>query len=264
MKLYKVTDDELNLLLGYAICYEKENSWIFELSDELDEWTSPLLFSKMVSNGIYTIPRELSYKFIKGRIIPPGRQNISEILHSARMTFYDESKLLELSGGRCSQDSIFFKKIEDTPPFLKERMSRLLTDCVVCDDYSLLCFFYDGTIKKVELSHCTDNTIDKIISNEDLFHSGVICAGGYCVTFNDSLDISAAYLYKNGITIPLKHSDFECFVKNNVLDSSESCEILECTRQNLSYLVNKKVVTPIKGNDKNYLYLKGNVISSKW
>lgn len=52
--------------------------------------------------------------------------------------------------------------------------------------------------------------------------------------------------------IPLSLDDFTCFAQKNIIDSSECCSMLDCSRQNLAYLISKDV----KGN----LFLKGEVI----
>ena len=62
--------------------YEKEKSFIIELTDSLDEWNAPLLFTNLVKKRIYTVPRDLSLLWVKERIIPSGRQNIRDILNN--------------------------------------------------------------------------------------------------------------------------------------------------------------------------------------
>ena len=54
------------------------------------------------------------------------------------------------------------------------------------------------------------------------------------------------------------------FVRKNVLDTTESSNLLECTRQNISYLVNQEQLEPIKEEVRGNLYLKGEVLSTKW
>ena len=102
------------------------------------------------------------------------------------------------------------------------------------------------------------------MSNKSLFESGKVGTGGYSVTFNDSIDIPAAVLYEAGESIPLKLKDFVSFVQRNILDTTDSCNILECTRQNIAYMVKQQQLTPIKEEVKGNLYLKGEVLNNKW
>jgi hypothetical protein len=151
------------------------------------------------------------------------------------------------------------------PDYAAIRRRKNLKDCVLCADHTLLCFFLDGSVKKVDLSTFANDdqpTIEKILRNDRLYNSGRITAGGYAVTFNDSMDLSASSLYKNGVNIPLTLEDFYSFVKKNVLDTAEACDVLQCSRQNLAYMVKKERLAPIKGDVQGNLYLKGDVLAT--
>ena len=106
--------------------------------------------------------------------------------------------------------------------------------------------------------------IDKILKNKRLFQSGKVGTGGYSVTFNDSIDIPATVLYEAGEYIPLKRTDFIAFVQNNILDTSDSCNLLECSRQNIAYMVKQQQLVPIKEEVKGNLYLKGDILKNTW
>lgn len=262
MKAYEIIDKEGNKSIGVLQYFEKDESYVIELMSNLDEWTAPLLLTKYVKNKIFTIPREVSFMWVKGRVIPSNRQNISDILTSNGLKKYDEMKLLELTSGCCAQDSMYIRRITDLPDYVVKRVSKNLDDCVILDDFSLLCFFKNGAVKKVLLKRLTDvDGVARILENESLYRSGRLSAGGYAVTFNNSIDIPAGILYEAGITIPLSTDDFKKYVQKNVLDTSECCDLLSCTRQNLAYMVSQKQLTPIKVDVKGNLYLKGNVIS---
>ena len=109
-----------------------------------------------------------------------------------------------------------------------------------------------------------DYDVDKIIKSSDLLKSGKVSTGGYALTFNDSIDIPSYELYKVGINIPLSKDDLIGFLKNNILDTSESCDLLECTRQNLTYLSKKERLQPIREKIQGNLYLKGDVLRNSW
>ena len=115
MKSFAIFDreQESHKEIGYLFCYEKKEEYIIELDEGLDEWTAPLLFSKYVKNGIYTIPKTAARLWVAERVIPSGRQNIGMILKTHRMSEYKEMKLLSLSGGQSSQDSCYIKEIKE-------------------------------------------------------------------------------------------------------------------------------------------------------
>ncbi len=265
MKIYEIIDDETMVSVGCILYYAKEKSFIIELNPNLDEWTAPLIFSEAVKRGRVTMGRELSLKWVRERIIPSGRQNIGSILKNAGLSDYDEMELLSESGARSSQDHMYIKKMENAPEYVKRRMEHNLRECVICKDNSMLCFFFDDTVRKVSLDELSDiSDVDKLASNTALFQSGHVAAGGYCVTFNDSIDISADILYDKGILIPLVLDDFLAFVRLNTVDTSESCELLGCSRQNLSYLVSKEILSPVKRDVNGNLFTKGDLLGSRW
>lgn len=260
MKIYEMIDADLKLTLGCLLYFEKEKSYIIELSDTLDEWTAPLLFAGNIKNGIFTIDRELSSIWVNERIIPSGRQNIGSILANAKLPYYDEISLLEKSNGKCSQDSIYIKRIKYIPEYIQKRMQHNITECIPCDNYTLLCFFDDGTTRKYDFTKWAPHIeINKITTSMNVFNSAHIAAGGYCVTFNDSIDVSACELYNNGSEIPLSINDFFSFINHSVVDTSDCCELMECSRQNLSNYTSKGLLVPIKKDVKGNLYSKGNI-----
>ena len=66
------------------------------------------------------------------------------------------------------------------------------------------------------------------------------------------------------MTIPLSQDDFICFAKNNLLDTTECCEVLDCSRQNISYMVKRGQLEEVKANVKGNLYQKGDVLKNMW
>ena len=109
MKIYNIFDSELDTTLGVVLYYEKDDAFIIELKDNLTEWNAPLLFAHYVKQGIFTVQRDESRIWVRERIIPSGRQNIQDILDTHRLEKYEEIKFLEISGGKCSQDSMYLK-----------------------------------------------------------------------------------------------------------------------------------------------------------
>lgn len=265
MKLFEIRDSEQDMSIGVLQYYERSRAFIIELVQNLDEWTAPLLFTAYVKKGIFTISREDSFLWVKERVIPSGRQNISSILKTHKLPAYDEMKFLEISSGICSQDNMFIRPITELPQYVTDRQRKNLKEIVLLQNRQLLCFFEDGTVKKVALAKLKETAgVEYVLENDSLYNSGQIGVGGYYVTFNDSIDIPAWALYENGTKVPLDMDDFLTFVRRNILDTSESCELLECSRQNLAYLCGEGKTNPVKENVKGNLYLKGEIQKQKW
>ena len=265
MKAFEMIDEENSISVGTLLYFETALEYIIELRDDLDEWTAPLLFSRFVKDNTYTIPAGISLMWIRERVIPPSRQNINSILATHKLKEYDEMRLLELSHARCSQDGIYIRRLDALPEYVITRAKKNVRDCTVSERGYLICLFADDTIKKIDLNKWPDaDTSQKILKNHDLLMSGHVGTGGYSVRFDTSTDLPAAKLYQEGETVPLKIDDFLGFIRNNVIDAAQCCDMLECTRQNISYLVSKDRLTPVKENVKGNLYLKGDILANTW
>ena len=138
-----------------------------------------------------------------------------------------------------------------------------------------MCYFADGNTRKIDLKNISKNDsaaqsidrlagLDKVLENDSLYRSGKLGTGGYFVTFNDSIDIPADILYESGEKVPLGLEDFKTFVRHNIIDTTESCDMLECSRQNISYMVNQGQMSAVKEDVRGNLYLKGEVLSNIW
>ncbi|MBO7514111.1 MAG: hypothetical protein J6T47_00585 [Lachnospiraceae bacterium] len=265
MKIYRIMDDDSGASVGTLLYYENSRAFIIELVEGLDEWTAPLLLTAFVKKGILTIPRNISELWVRERVIPADRQNIGAILSNHRLKTYDEIKLLELSEGRCCQDSLYIQRIEELPDYVVERQKTNLVECLVAEAGYLLCFFADHTSRKIyaqELAHLEG--MNKVLKNMPLFLSGRVGMGGYFLTFDNTYDVPAADLYRMGAQIPLGLEDMILFVHRNVYDTSQSCEELDCSRQNVDYLVKQGLITPVKKDVKGKLFLKSDVQRVEW
>lgn len=175
-------------------------------------------------------------------------------------------KFLELSEGRCSQDSLFIRRPDVLPAYVEERMNRNLSDITLCPDRSLLCFFHDGMIRKTPLSSVPDESgaVRKVLHNPALFRSGTLTAGGYAVTFNNSIDIPAGILRSCGTLIPLCEDDFLAWLSDTVMDTSQACGLLGCSRQNLAYMSASGQLSPLRKDVKGNLYTEGSLLKTRW
>lgn len=82
--------------------------------------------------------------------------------------------------------------------------------------------------------------------------------------FNGSIDIPAAALYGTGFELPISVEDLKAVARKNILSTAEACNLLECTRQNVAYMVNQQQLEPLKKEDTGSLYLKGELLQTRW
>ena len=83
------------------------------------------------------------------------------------------------------------------------------------------------------------------------------------MTFNDSIDIPAWLLYDKGRIVDVTYKDFLTFIGRNIVDTTRACELLECTRQNLNYIVRKNDITPVVNDVKGNLYIKNRLLNKE-
>ncbi len=265
MKIYVIRDKdtENKNVIGYLFCYEKANEFIIELQDDLDEWDAPLLFQKYAREKNYTIPKDIALMWVKERVIPSGRQNIGAILKNAKMKEYNEMTLLALSKGKCSQDNCYLEEIsyEDIPEKIKKRTEYNVEECFVTDDQNIVCLFRDNSIRKLSLLRLKAyfEEISHVVKNETLRKSLKVDVGGYGVSFGDAIEIPVTVLRDEQYEIPLAAADFRSFARNNIVDTTKACELMQCSRQNISYLVNAKKLEPIINGTKEKFFTLGSI-----
>lgn len=265
MKIYAIYDKDTYRApaLGYLFCYEKANEYIIELNDCLDEWEAPVLFQGLVKKGIYTVPKYISLLWVRERVIPSGRQNIGSILKNAKLREYNEMELLALSKGRCSQDNCYIEEIadEELPEDIRERRTHNIAECFPTEDKQIICLFRDNTVRKVDLSVPALHNKDvlHILKNDQLLYSVKVGVGGYSISFDEAVEIAASTVREVGTLLPISAGDIMGFVRRNVVDTTTVCDMLQCSRQNLSYLVKARKLVPILCGTKENLYTRGTI-----
>lgn len=270
MKIFAIRDetDSRQRNLGYLLYYEIEKQFYIELPDKANPWTTPLLLSSFARKGETTISPYWSKIWVQQRILPADRQNIGQVLRENDLKSYDEYSLLMLSMGHCAQDDYYLVPINESelPKAISKRFLRKIDDVVPLEDYTLLVFFHDGTIKRTSLkAYFEENAqFSILLKRESLFSAVRVQAGGYGVSWDVNLNISNKVLYKTGKTVPVSKSEFITFVIQGVVNSIEAAELLGCSRQNIDDLTKRGKLCPIKTSGKNTLYLKAEILKRLW
>jgi len=71
----------------------------------------PLSLEGYVNRQRYELSHEDVMRWIRGRICPPGRHNIQEILRDNGLSEYDEFELLMLTNARCGMDDLYLIQV---------------------------------------------------------------------------------------------------------------------------------------------------------
>ena len=67
----------------------------------------PLSLEGFALKGKFELPHEDALRWVKGRICPPGRHNIREILRDNGLEEYDEFGLLMATKAKCDKDELY-------------------------------------------------------------------------------------------------------------------------------------------------------------
>lgn len=270
MKIFAIRDstDSTHKDLAYLLYYEANKQFYIELPEDADPWETPLLLDSFVQKGEHTVNSYWSRIWVQQRIVPSDRQNIGQILRDNGLKAYDEYALLALSSGRCEQDDYYLEPIDEAslPPQVTRRFSRKIEDVVPLQNYCLLIFFRDGTIRKCDLKeHLAKKPRYAILLNRpDYFARVQIQTGGYGVQWDSNLAISDSELYKMGNRVPLAVDDFRTFASERIINAAEAADILNCSRQYINELVKTGKLHPIKATEKNTLFFKSEVLRRNW
>ena len=270
MKIFSIRDaaDQSNKDLAYLLYYEIDKRFYIELPENADPWETPLLLSSFAQKGERTINSYWSRVWVQQRIVPPDRQNLGQILRDNGLKSYDEYALLMLSNGRCEQDDYYLVPIaEDTlPEQIIRRFNQKIEDVVPLQENTLLVFFRDGTVRKIDLTAYMEKHPRFSVLSKRLGYFALvqIQTGGYGIQWDDNLSIPYSVLYNMGRRIPLTADDFRAFAAERIINAAEAAEFLNCSRQYINELVKTDKLHPIKATGKNTMFLKSEVLQRNW
>ncbi len=270
MKIFAIRDESAQIQkdLAYLLYYELEKRFYIELPDNADPWETPLLLDSFAKRGEKTVNSYWSKIWVQQRIIPTDRQNLGQILRDNGLKEYDEFELLILAKGRCAQDDFYLVPLTeaDLPKEIVKRFETRIEDVLPLDDYCLLVFFRDGTVKKCDLKTHFEKTaaFNILLKKPDYFATVQMLTGGYGVSWDVNMTVTDSMLYHIGKKVPLSMSDFKNFVVQRVINATEAAELLNCSRQNVLELTKRGKLHPIKTSERNTLYLKSEVLKRNW
>ncbi|HKM22649.1 MAG TPA: hypothetical protein VJZ01_11500 [Lachnospiraceae bacterium] len=249
---------------AYLVYFEQAGRYYIEIPTDTEPVDLPLMLELFAKKGCYTVDSTWSERWVESRIVPQERQNLGQILRENHLKHYDSYRLLLLSQGICSQDDCYVEELPESevPPFVQERLRANIKDVLVSRE-RLVVFFHNQSVRLYRLE---DLPIERDATEyvKNYFAQVHVEAGGYGIEWNGVIDCSAVALMKCGMELPLSHEDFCHFATQNVLNTAEVCERLECTRQNADDLIKRDKLHPIKTAAKNKMFLRSEVESRLW
>lgn len=255
MTIYAIHDASLVMpdgrdrVVGYLFCFPAFKRYYIELDGDIDKWDAPALFSGQVKRKNHSIDHELSMKWIRQRIVPSERQNISSILRENKLKEYDEYRLLQLSCGRCAQDDCYITRAEEDelPDEIAKRLTHNVCDVMTLMPHKALVFFNDGSSRVADLGKIMgeDMIFGNVMADDDIYRRVKVSPGGFGIEWDDDRFIPARRLYASGTESVIRYDDVLGFARNRLADTSDVTARLGVSRQYVDQLAKQDRIHPV-------------------
>ena len=98
--------------VGYLYYDETAKTYRIEIPADVKSVEAPLILSDFIRKGVREIDNKWSLRWVQGRVTPPDRQNIGQVLKNNGMKFYNEFPLLLKNKGWSCQDECYIEQIK--------------------------------------------------------------------------------------------------------------------------------------------------------
>ncbi|MBR5970909.1 MAG: helix-turn-helix domain-containing protein [Lachnospiraceae bacterium] len=261
MKVCEIRDEyNQKCVIGYLFYFPTDDIFSVEISDDAGEEDVPLFLSSFVRKNQRTVDPQWSSRWVESRIVPRDRQNLGTVLRDNGLDGYDRFRLLMLGEGRCAQDDCALVPVQERrlPAWLRGRMEKKLSFVAALPGWDLLCIFRDGSIRRVNIRERAERErgMQILVARPRRFFEARVLAGGVGVTWGDDTFLSGTFLYHAGKKLPLTREELRTITGHYVLDTADVCRELHCSRQYVSQLVKKNVLTELKEGGHTRLYTR--------
>ncbi len=265
MKRFELRDatNERAGTLALLECYDHPRSFCIELPPHVDPWDLPFVLHEFAQRDEHTVDPRWSLRWVQSRLVPTDRQNLGEVLRENGLDTYDEFRLLELTEGRCAQDDCYLVPLglEQTPAWYEERRAMRLADVFALDGTRLLACFCDGQVLLCDMAAVLQDSpsFARILADQALFNRVSMQPGGHGACWGEALQVPLKTLREHGTSLGLVAADIAALARQTTLDTAEVARLLNCSRQNVSDLVRRGRLTPVKTTARGPLFLRSDV-----
>ena len=244
--------DGSDATVGFLFYIDRAKRFYAEIPSDLGKWDVPAMFYGQVGRGNHSIDHELALKWVRQRIVPAERQNISMILRDNNLKEYDEYRLLVLSAGRCAQDDQYIVRTEHDalPDDIRSRLETNVRDIMTLSGRKAVVFFCDGTARTIDIGKLTEEYIvfKNVLDKDDVFRRVKVSPGGFGIEWDRDRFIGARRLYTAGKKSEISYDDVLRFAGTRLSDTSSVMGELGVSRQYVDQLVKQDKLHPVKSS----------------
>ena len=267
MRLFALKDsaDPERSVLAVLCYYEGYDEYYIDMPQNTDPWTVPFVLSSFAGRGCWSVNSEWSRRWVESRLVPRSRQNLGEVLRVNGLDDYDTLRLLELTGGRNSQDDCYLEplRLADAPGWFQERERRRVVEAVALEGRRLLVAFRTGDVRLYaagEIRALAGGSA-AVIADEEAFGRAEVAPGGRGVRWGHAVAFDDGALASAGTLLPITWADLKRIAPALLVDASEAADTLGCTRQNLHALAKRGSMPIAKSSGKATLFLRADIRS---
>jgi len=110
---FAIRDGDLGDRQVGTFSYDTETKvFAMTIAECVEKADLPLSLEGFVNRNKYILSHEDTLRWIRGRICPPGRHNIRDILKDNGLEEYSEFGLLMKTNAKCDKDSLYLENIQ--------------------------------------------------------------------------------------------------------------------------------------------------------
>ena len=265
MRLFALKDanDPRQSVLAVLACYESRRQFFLDMPDGTDPWTVPFILSSFAQRGQWRMGPDWSKRWVESRLVPKNRQNLGEILRENGLEDYDTLRLLEMTGGRNSQDDCYLEPLQpsEAPSWFAEREAERVEEAVALEGRRLLLAFRTGEVRICDARELTqaDKGLARVVGDDEALARAEVAPGGRGIQWGSSVFIGDNALHAVGQSIPLRWTDLKQIAPALLVDTAQAEQMLGCTRQNINALMKRHVLSAAKTSGKATMFFQSDI-----
>lgn len=265
MRLFSLKDanDPQQSVLAVLACYESGRHFFLDMPDGTDPWTVPFILSSFAQREQWRMGPDWSKRWVESRLVPRSRQNLGEVLRENGLEDYDTLRLLEMTGGRNSQDDCYLEPLQpsETPAWFAEREAGRVEEAVALEGRRLLVAFRTQEVRICDAGDLAqaDESLARVVGDDEAFACIEVAAGGRGIQWGSSVFIGDNALHAVGQPIPLSWTDLKQIAPTLLVDTAQTEQMLGCTRQNINALMKRGALSAAKTSGKATMFFRSDI-----